>query len=193
MSQSEEHHCECPHYQQETSHPDQELHRQMNLLLSRLDEQQRHWYVAVESNRVGAGGDRLLAQITGLDEKTIQRGRKELAGELGKSDIEPGGLRCLLVDLVRARRVRSRVHAVDLSSPPVVVASVKQRVPPLGGKLATPLYIVLGVPPGGESEPIWRQRRKLVVEMDSILRRQPLQGMCRSIRLESQCVPLPLR
>jgi hypothetical protein len=47
----------------------------MNLLLSRLDEQQRRWYVAVESQRVGAGGDRLLAQITGLDEKTIQRGR----------------------------------------------------------------------------------------------------------------------
>lgn len=82
MSQSEVHHCECPHCQQETSHPDQELHRQMNLLLSRLDEQQRRWYVVVESNRVGAGGDRLLAKITGLDEKTIQRGRKELAGEL---------------------------------------------------------------------------------------------------------------
>ena len=48
MSQSEGHHCKCPHCQQETSHSDQELHRQMNLLLSRLDEQQRRWYVAVE-------------------------------------------------------------------------------------------------------------------------------------------------
>ena len=28
----------------------------MNLLLSRLDEQQRRWYVAVESNRIGPGG-----------------------------------------------------------------------------------------------------------------------------------------
>lgn len=82
MSPADVHQCECPHCQQETSHPDQELHRQMNLLLSRLDEQQRRWYVAVESNRMGAGGDRLLAQITGLDEKTIQRGRQELAGEL---------------------------------------------------------------------------------------------------------------
>jgi hypothetical protein len=26
----------------------------------RLDEQQRRWYVAVESKRIGAGGDRLL-------------------------------------------------------------------------------------------------------------------------------------
>ncbi len=95
MSRSEVHQCECPHCQQEMSHPDQEVHRQMNLLLSRLDEQQRRWYVAVESNRIGAGGDRLLAQITGLDEKTIQRGRKELAGELAQRPEQrvrlPGG------------------------------------------------------------------------------------------------------
>jgi hypothetical protein len=73
-----------PHCQQETPHPDQELHRQMNLLLSRLDEQQRRWYAAVESNRIGAGGDRLLAQITGLDEKTIERGRQELDRSLAE-------------------------------------------------------------------------------------------------------------
>src|SRR5512135_554440 len=95
MSPSELHQCQCAHCQQETSHPDQEVHRQMNLLLSRLDEQQRRWYVAVESNRIGAGGDRLLAQITGLDEKTIQRGRKELAGELAQRPEQrvrlPGG------------------------------------------------------------------------------------------------------
>ena len=52
MPRAEVHHCECPHCQQEMPHPDQELHRQMNLLLSRLDEQQRRWYVAVESQRV---------------------------------------------------------------------------------------------------------------------------------------------
>jgi len=50
----------------------------MNLLLSRLDEQQRRWYLAVEANRLGYGGLRLLSQITGLDEKTIQRGQEEL-------------------------------------------------------------------------------------------------------------------
>ena len=33
-------------------------HRQMNLLLSRLDEQQRRWYAAVESAKLGHGGDR---------------------------------------------------------------------------------------------------------------------------------------
>src|SRR5437763_11718295 len=88
MPLSEVYTCQCKHCQQETSHPDQDLHRQMNLLLSRLDEQQRRWYVAVESNRIGVGGDRLLAQITGLDEKTIQRGRQELASSLAERPTE---------------------------------------------------------------------------------------------------------
>jgi hypothetical protein len=56
----------------------------MNMLLSRLDEQQRRWYAAVESNRVGHGGDQLVAQITGLDPHTIQRGRQELAAALAE-------------------------------------------------------------------------------------------------------------
>src|SRR6266436_8212168 len=58
MPLSDVHTCHCSYCQQETLHPDQELHRQMNLLLSRLDEQQPRWYVAVESNRIGPGGDR---------------------------------------------------------------------------------------------------------------------------------------
>ena len=95
MPGSAVHQCECPHCRQETPHPDQDLHRQMNLLLSRLDEQQRRWYVAVESNRIGAGGDRLLAQITGRDETTIERGRQELAGSLAERPEQrvrlPGG------------------------------------------------------------------------------------------------------
>ena len=71
--------CQCLHCQQETPHPDQERHRQMNLFVSRLDEAQRRWYVALESQRVGQGGDRQLAEITGLDEQTIRRGRADLA------------------------------------------------------------------------------------------------------------------
>lgn len=73
------HVCPCARCQQTDDHPDKRLHQQMNLLISRLDEQQRRWYVAVEANRVGHGGLRLLSQITGLDEKTIQRGQQELA------------------------------------------------------------------------------------------------------------------
>ena len=67
----------------------------MNLFLSRLDEAQRRWYVALEAARVGQGGERLLAQITGLDEQTIRRGRDELAGGLAAAPVgrvrRPGG------------------------------------------------------------------------------------------------------
>ena len=77
MPISEVHVCQCADCLQKAEHPNQQLHQQMNLLLSRLDEQQRRWYVAVEANRVGHGGVRWLSLITGLDEKTIQRGQQE--------------------------------------------------------------------------------------------------------------------
>ena len=83
--------CRCPQCQQPGDHPGRILHQQMNLLLSRLDEAQRRWYVALESNRIGHGGDRRLAQITGLDEKTIRRGREELAASL--ADCPPDRVR----------------------------------------------------------------------------------------------------
>ncbi len=54
----------------------------MNLLMSRLDEQQRRWYAAVESAKLGHGGDRHLSRITGLNVDTIRRGREELADSL---------------------------------------------------------------------------------------------------------------
>jgi hypothetical protein len=54
----------------------------MNLLLSRLDEDHRRWYVALEALKIGHGGDRRLALITGLHVETIRRGRRELAGSL---------------------------------------------------------------------------------------------------------------
>jgi len=45
--------------------------------------------------RLGHGGDRALSQITGLDEKTIQRGRDELAASLAGQPAarvrQPGG------------------------------------------------------------------------------------------------------
>ena len=78
MPQSEVHVCQCSHCQQETPHPDQALHRQMNLLLSRLDEQQRRWYAALEARKLGHGGDTVVSLITGLHVDTIRRGREEL-------------------------------------------------------------------------------------------------------------------
>src|SRR2546428_13603052 len=74
--------CGCPACQASGEHPDRAWHRQLILVLSRLDEQQRRWVAAMEANRLGWGGETLVSQITGLDEKTIRRGRDELAASL---------------------------------------------------------------------------------------------------------------
>jgi hypothetical protein len=50
--------------------------------MSRLDEQQRRWFAALESNKAGYGGDTLFALITGLHVDTIRSGREELDAEL---------------------------------------------------------------------------------------------------------------
>ena len=48
------------------------------LFYSLLDEQQRRLYAGLESLKQGHGGDRQLAEILGLDEETVARGRQEL-------------------------------------------------------------------------------------------------------------------
>ncbi len=50
--------------------------------MSQLDERQRRWLAALEAERYGRGGDTYMAEITGLDRKTIRRGRRELAQNL---------------------------------------------------------------------------------------------------------------
>ena len=54
----------------------------MNLLARRLDEQQRRWFAALESKKIGHGGDTLLSLILGLHVDTIRRGREELDADL---------------------------------------------------------------------------------------------------------------
>ena len=85
------HVCECPRCLAPGCHPDQAIHRRLNVLLSRLDEQQRRWLAALESMKLGYGGDRLLSSVTGLNVETIRRGRRELAGDL--RNCPPGRIR----------------------------------------------------------------------------------------------------
>ena len=98
--------CQCPLCQQGVDHTERELHHQMLVLLSRLDENQRRWFVALEAKRSGHGGDRLLSQITGLDEKTIRRGREELDAALTDNPPDrirrPGGGRPLVEKKTRS-------------------------------------------------------------------------------------------
>ena len=88
--------CQCPICQREDEHPDRLRHRQINLLMSRLDEQQRRWFVALETFKLRHGGIALMSAVTGVDEKTIRRGREELEAELqgrpvGRVRLEGGG------------------------------------------------------------------------------------------------------
>ena len=81
----------------------------MNLFVSRLDEQQRRWYVALESNKLGHGGDRLLSQITGVHVDTIRRGRRELDNSLearpaDQVRLEGGGRQTVEKRTLRYRR-----------------------------------------------------------------------------------------
>jgi hypothetical protein len=63
-------------------HSEREDHQHLNLLLSRLDEQQRRWVAAREAMRLGHGGFQRIAEITGLHPETIRRGRDELNDDL---------------------------------------------------------------------------------------------------------------
>ena len=78
MPEKEIYQYQCAHCQQPGDHSDKEIHDQMNLLLSRLDEQQRRWYVALEAKKLGHGGAKRMSEITGMHVDTIRRGREEL-------------------------------------------------------------------------------------------------------------------
>ena len=108
------HACACPGCIRPEDHGDRAIHLQMNLFFSRLDEQQRRWYAALESRHVGHGGDRLVSQITGISEKCIRRGHAELdAGLTGRPHDRirrpGGGRRPVGKASVAKRRVRQRM------------------------------------------------------------------------------------
>jgi Rhodopirellula transposase DDE domain len=89
------HACECAACRSGEDVAIRREHQRMNLFLSRLDERQRRWYAGLEAQRLGHGGDRRLARITGLDVKTIRRGRDELDADLSACPVgrlrQPGG------------------------------------------------------------------------------------------------------
>lgn len=89
------HQCGCPHCVQDGEYPDKERYAQLNLLLSRSDEQHRRWLVAWEANRLGHGGVAFMSRVTGLHPDTIRRGQAELAAGLADRPTDrirlPGG------------------------------------------------------------------------------------------------------
>ena len=72
------HQCECEICKTGFDAEIKGRHLRINLLLSRLNEPQKRWYVATLSEDANGLSDRQLAIVTGLDEKTIRRGKAEL-------------------------------------------------------------------------------------------------------------------
>jgi hypothetical protein len=63
----------------------------MNFFVSTLDERQQRLYVGLESQKLGHGGDRRLALITGLGVNTIAKGRRELEAMKSSEHIRRSG------------------------------------------------------------------------------------------------------
>ena len=55
-----------------------ELKASIVLFFSLLDEQQRRLYAGLESLKMGHGGDRMIADLVGLDAGTVAHGRRDL-------------------------------------------------------------------------------------------------------------------
>ena len=66
-----------------------EIKEALRVFLAHLDEKQRRLYVGFESIKLGRGGDTIMSKITGMNIKTISRGRQELL----RHDISPERVR----------------------------------------------------------------------------------------------------
>ena len=79
--------CPCRLCQTGTATEVMHYHHQIRQLLTRLTEPQRRWYIGTLSQAPDSPSERQLAIITGLDAKTIRRGRREV--ETGFADLPP--------------------------------------------------------------------------------------------------------
>jgi hypothetical protein len=61
--------------------PPADIQRALGVFLATLNEKQRRLYAGFESMKLGRGGDVLISQQTGMNVKTIARGRRELASQ----------------------------------------------------------------------------------------------------------------
>jgi hypothetical protein len=63
-----------------------ELKAALIIFFCTLNEKQRRLYAGYESLKIGRGGDKRIAQLLDLDQKTVARGRQELLG--GKVNVD---------------------------------------------------------------------------------------------------------
>lgn len=72
------------------------VEKHLPLVFSRLNEQQRRWVAGLLSEVLGRGGTKQVAELAGIDPKTVRQGRMDLEHELREYPDErrvrrPGG------------------------------------------------------------------------------------------------------
>ena len=100
------HTCKCKKCLGRVSKAIRDAHDFLNALLSHLNEAHRRWFIALQSLKIGHGGDRQLSLITGMNVETIRRGRREL--EAGLRNCPPERVR-------QPRRGRPRKERIQRS------------------------------------------------------------------------------
>jgi len=69
-----------------------ELKAALIIFFSTLNEKQRRFYAGFESLKVGYGGDKKIAELINIDQRTVAKGRKELlTGEVNLDAIREAG------------------------------------------------------------------------------------------------------
>jgi hypothetical protein len=74
-------HCVCPICTSRLEHPDKTLHQQINLIMSLMNARQRRLFAGFQAQQLGHGGITRMAEITGLDRKTIRKGLREISDD----------------------------------------------------------------------------------------------------------------
>lgn len=94
--------CPCQGCQGNPSGDTAMLHTQMKGFTSILNEKQKRLFAALEANRLGHGGQKIVAEILDMSAKTIRRGQQELEQtDLSATIRHPGGGR---------KRVEKKCH-----------------------------------------------------------------------------------
>jgi hypothetical protein len=82
-------HLGAPAEAEAADSPGDQLKAAIVLFLATLDEKQRRLYAGLEALKLGHGGDRMIADLLGLDVHTVARGRRELV----EGEVAPGRVR----------------------------------------------------------------------------------------------------
>jgi len=78
--------CACPECIEQPTSKAAQLHTRINRLVATLDEKHRRQFVGLLASQYGYGGVEYYAVVTGLNRKTISRGKRELEQASGSAD-----------------------------------------------------------------------------------------------------------